>query len=74
MNGEFVKKTLLTLIALVSISANAASLRCEQSIDNVVVTTAKYVELRNSSNDTDVVGPAQDSMFKAIAEANSACK
>lgn len=68
------KKTLLTLIALVSISANAASLRCEQTIDNVVATTAKYLELRNSSNDNDVVGAAQDAMFKAIAEANSACK
>ena len=68
------KKTLLTLIALVSISANAASFHCEQAIDNVVGTTAKYVELRNSSNDSDVVGPAQDAMFKAIAEANSACK
>jgi hypothetical protein len=67
------KVFLLVLTALGTTPAFAASLRCEQTIENVVGTTAKYVEVRNSSSDVNAVGLAQDAMFKAIEEAKSSC-
>ncbi len=68
------KSITILALTLLSFSALSSSIPCEDAIDRVVGATGRYVTLRNSSMDADLVGAAQDEMFEAIEYAHNVCK